>query len=400
MRVLFFTFAYPPLKYPRSIQISRLTRYSRHTISIVCGDEASPKDPTILPAIEASAPRVTRYWRPGRLRFDPRRFVEARATPDVYRRWAAETAADVLRKGMLSPDDVLVTFGQPMSDHLAGLELKRRVGVRWVAHFSDPWAANPYHQQSTSRRRRNAALERSVIESADLVLFTSEETANITMRAYPPAWRERVGILPHAFDPAMYAGDSSLADGRIVVRSLGNFYEPRTPEPLLRAVAALEHARPDVAARLSVELIGNFPRSFANSPELRSLEPGRARLVPAVAYAESLRLMRAASVLVVIDAAFEQSVFLPSKLIDYVGAGRPILGITPSGTSARVIQRLGGRVAHPADTDGICTALAELIDDTSGMPGDVVWGAPDVRAEYDARSVVARFDTFIDSVRA
>jgi hypothetical protein len=43
-----------------------------------------------------------------------------------------------------------------------------------------------------------------------------------------------------------------------------------------------------------------------------------------VGYQESLKLMSEADALLVIDAPADQSVFLPSKLIDYIGAGRPI----------------------------------------------------------------------------
>jgi hypothetical protein len=66
-----------------------------------------------------------------------------------------------------------------------------------------------------------------------------------------------------------------------------------------------------------------------------------------VDYKTSLALMESADLLLVIDAPFDQSVFLPSKLVDYIGAQRPIFAITPPGTSAKLVSDLGGMVAHP-----------------------------------------------------
>ena len=42
-------------------------------------------------------------------------------------------------------------------------------------------------------------------------------------------------------------------------------------------------------------------------------------------FAESARRAAAADVLLVIDAPADESLFLPSKLIDYLPAGKPIL---------------------------------------------------------------------------
>lgn len=39
----------------------------------------------------------------------------------------------------------------------------------------------------------------------------------------------------------------------------------------------------------------------------------------------------------------------PSKLIDYLGANRPIFGITPSGAAAGILEAAGESVAVPSD---------------------------------------------------
>jgi hypothetical protein len=112
---------------------------------------------------------------------------------------------------------------------------------------------------------------------------------------------------------------------------------------------------------VEVELIGSIPAQFRDSAALHSLPPHTVRLMPPVDYKTSLALMQSADLLLNIDAPSEISVFLPSKLVDYIGAGRPILGITPPGTASRVIRELGGWLADPSDPEAIASTLESAL---------------------------------------
>jgi hypothetical protein len=72
--------------------------------------------------------------------------------------------------------------------------------------------------------------------------------------------------------------------------------------------------------------------------------------------------MQEADVLVVIDANFKKNIFLPSKLIEYIAARRPILGITPPGASMRIIKEAGGWAVEPENAGKIKQVLLEIIE--------------------------------------
>ena len=80
-----------------------------------------------------------------------------------------------------------------------------------------------------------------------------------------------------------------------------------------------------------------------------------------VDYRASLRLMPQADALLLIDAALSESPFFPSKLADYLGAGRPILGLTPDGTAADLLRAYGAPVAHPDDQGAVIDCLCALL---------------------------------------
>jgi glycosyltransferase involved in cell wall biosynthesis len=293
-----------------------------------------------------------------------------------------------------SADDVLVTFGQPMVDHLAGLVVKRRAGVRWIAHFSDPWADNPFDPKANTKRH----LERSVVEAADRVILTSEETADLVMSKYPESFRRKVSVLPHSFDPRVYP-DVQPSGPFIVVRYLGNLFAGRGPDALLQALTIMQNRSPAVLEKVRFEFIGDTAEAARNHALLSCLPSQCVRFLPKVSHADAMALMTSADLLLNIDAPANVSVFLPSKLVEYVGAERPIFGITPEGTAKRLIEDIGGWTADPMNISQIADNLAKALSNVTRFRG-TKWGNEHVRRRYAASNVAAAFEDIVDVVVA
>jgi len=282
--------------------------------------------------------------------------------PDATRVWVARAAHAAGRLASAGECAGLITFAQPWSDHLVGLRVSRATGLPWVAHFSDPWVDSPYatgRQRSIWRR-----MEEDVIRQASAVVFVTAETADLVMAKYPDDWRQKVSVVPHGFEPRL-AGKTVQSVSRLPPMRLvytGRFYDGlRTPMPLLRALAELNTREP-LAGVLEVLFVG--PRVDRFEREAAGLGiTGFVRFRDRVPYAEAAEVAAEADVLLVIDAPSDgPSVFLPSKLIDYLAFGKPILGVTPEpGATARLLRRLECPVAPPEDVSAISAALADLV---------------------------------------
>lgn len=379
------------MPYPRATQVARLAAHTKsRPLEVYCltpsGDRrVRSRDPSSgidLVRIPRSLPtRVVERI------FDERRHRTLQEY-DVRYFWWRLAARHIIR-ARPSNADVLVTFGQPMIDHLAGLRIKRKTGVRWVAHFSDPWADNPLDPKAKDW----LASEAAVLQAADLAVFTSQETVDLIYAKHPDAWRAKARVLPHAYDASLYP-EAGGKNGHVTVRYLGNLFAGRGPEPLFEALAILQSRSPELLPRVRFEFIGEAPTDLRNSPLLSRLPPQCVKFLPKVGYLQSLALAKSADLLLNIDAPATTSVFLPSKLIDYIGAGRPIFGITPAGTAARLIQSLGGWVADPTQPEQIANQLSMALAYVEQRRVES-WGNAAVRMTYEANAVATSFEDMI-----
>lgn len=398
--VLLVTFAFPPTAAPEAfLGAKRLGALPHHAVDVVCA--AAPpswnegRDTSLDDYVAQRFRTVVRVPPATGLTRAPR--AARLLVPDPYRAFVRPAVRAALALAEEAEYAAVVTWSQWHSAHLAGLELKRRLGLPWLAHLSDPWLDNPFEPLGGLRRRRSAALERRVFCSADRLLFTSEHAIDVSTRRYPPSWRAKATALPHAYDRSLYDDADPAAGDRIVVRYVGAFYGRRTPDPLLRALGDVLRQDPALASRLRVEVVGFVQDGIVDADALAALPEGVFLVVPPVPYVDSLRLMRESHGLVLVDAPAARSPFLPSKLIDYIGAGRPIAALTPPGPAADVTRAIGGFVADPGDANACADALRLLVGAAaSGRP----FGDPAVRARYDVTEVGAAMDELVRDASA
>lgn len=405
-KVLAVSFSYPPKQEPRAIQVSRLLKYLKADTVLVCeGNGAEIVESAGLGDVESflqQTLRVPLTTSPGRDLLDrlSRRVylpVWSR-TPDQLGPWkkpVVRTIERFMRTNRYQPD-VLVTFAFPLIDNIIGLELKRRLQLPWLAHFSDPWVDSPFRTDDPLTKALNARLEQNVIERADRLVFTSGETAELVMQKYAPALREKVRIVPHAYEPQLFQTFTNHDHDRLVIRYLGDLYQSRTPEPLFQALEILWTTEPELLQKFRFEIVGDVHELNLEQMGLSQLPDGLVVFRPRVNYCESLSMMTSAAGLMVIDAPVpsnSKSVFLPSKLIEYVGADRPIIGLTPPGTAAYLISRLGGWVADPGSAKQVAEVVREFLSFVWENRHDLEagWGRSEVREEFEAKAVAEKF---------
>jgi glycosyltransferase involved in cell wall biosynthesis len=181
------------------------------------------------------------------------------------------------------------------------------------------------------------------------------------MKKYPANWREKAFYLPHCYDEDSYDDALRPAADRYVIRSIGTLYGNRSPEPLYEAIERIARENSSLLEGVTIEFAGYIH----GGTDAVNLYPNARRIIKFVGlvpHSEAIRLMKTAHCLLVIDAPADLSVFFPSKLVEYMGAGRFILALSPQGASARIVKEAGGMVANPTDVDQIAASLKKVLE--------------------------------------
>ena len=371
-RLLAISWEMPPLSGPRAVQVTR-TLVALGALGwrsrVVCFGPRSERyqQDYRIPVEKSSNGAVTRLPVPS-----PEEWLFFRALwrlcpplkhqPDEKRVWLPAALAAARQALADEPADVIVSFAQPWTDHLVAQRLHRETGLPWVAHFSDPWVDSPYMSAGAWARRTAAAQESAVIAEASRVVFVNRFMRDRVMAKYPADWMARARVVTQGFAPAD-AVPVPPASGVLRLVYTGRFYSGiRTPDRFLDALASIHRVRP-LDGRLSVELVGGDMAEYerrVGDLRLGALVRFTGRVDPMAARARAA----GADALLIIDAPSKgPSLFLPSKLVDYLPLRKPVLGLTPRpGPSADLLDALAYPVVDPLDVAAIAAAIERLVE--------------------------------------
>jgi hypothetical protein len=284
--------------------------------------------------------------------------------------------------------------GQPWSSLLAASRVSQATGLPLLAYFSDPWydSLGLNRRPDPLSRALHRRWEAQVVGRAAKVIFPCQDLADLVMAKYPQQQRDKVRIIPHSYDPARYPAFAPDEQGIKYVRFLGSFYQRLTPLPFLRGLAKALEMAPAAFGRVRFQFIGPDAAYFQDAPELRALPAGLVSLLPPVNYQESLDLMAASHALLLIDPEIPFCPLLLSKLVDYLGADRPLCGVCTQGNTQRLLAELGGWNAPFQDPEAVARMLLRVAE----APSLPVQLDQTVRAAYAVQAVAARFQAILD----
>lgn len=265
--------------------------------------------------------------------------------------------------------DIVFSFSNPQASNVLGAYIKKRLGIPFAAHFSDPYYDNPYNTYGRRAAKHVLKTEQFIIEQSDGIVFVNDTLRDLVMRKYAPSLRIKTAVIPHCFDRALYPpADCGRTAAPFIISHIGAFYRLRTPEPLFQALALMKKRLPRLEDSLTVRLIGgvNDYAKYGGSELERLIRhyylEKIVEVLPVMNYKDSLGAMVQSDCLLVIDSDIPGSPFLPSKLIDYIGSGKTIVGITPPDSPThRVLQELGARSFQHQQAAEIADYLEALV---------------------------------------
>lgn len=262
--------------------------------------------------------------------------------PESCRLWAMRVFA--MARGGVSGYDRVIAFVFPPSVLLSG-SIPGLVDNRWVFDMQEsvsPQYAlyprrSPLQKLLTPRLRRAEGL---TLHRAGKVVFTAETNRNayIEEELVPP---ERTELIPHFFDARVFS-EPGIVSGDFTIGYFGYFdlRGVRTPETFLRALHGFLVKRPEAREKTRFLFHGSWLPAHNTMLDKLGLWDV-AQIKSSVPLDEYLELVKSCPVLLLLTAA-KLNLFMPSKVVEYLGASRPILAFVPPDSEvAGVLKRSG-----------------------------------------------------------
>ncbi len=397
-RLLILCYFYPPLAGGGVHRVLGFTRYlPAHgwACTVVCagGEDYWVRDETLVrevpagteviraPGGSALAALLRLGGGRGAARRSRRAFAGLRALsdwwllPDSYAGWAGRAAGAAARRIARGGVHAILSSSPPDSAHLAGLTLRRRFRLPWIADFRDPWVGLQFRTPPTRwHRARQAAMERSVLSSADLVLAASHTHADdlrrrscATGEADAVTLPGRLEHLPNGYEPSAGAEPAPSAPAAHIDPAHADFFTlvftgtlsqmPDT-DVFLESLHDLFARRPEARRRVRAHLAGPFEGSHADRAIALGLT-GIVRFTGPLAHEESRALQHRADLLLLWRPRGPgYRTMVPGKLYEYLDAGGPVLAMLDEhDEAAALVRRAGGEVVPPGDRAPMTDAI-------------------------------------------
>lgn len=285
--------------------------------------------------------------------------------PDIHRRWANRARDRFMALDRQSPFDAVFTTSAPWSTHVAGLALKRRTGVPWVADFRDPWTQNyEYRQPLKSMRPWDRRIEAEVYRQADVVVLNTLGNYEALLRDFDvdPG---RCVVLPNGYDDEDFAGVrvEPWRDGQIHLLYLGGLRGDWFEGPFYQALAVLRERAPDLGERLQVDFVGverPVGAVFDSADGARSCVFHGFRPQSEV----PSWLAKSHATLLLLPPSELPLGWVPQKFFLYLRAGKPVFAACPGGSVKTIGEATCGvTIAQPGDPEAMACALITFVRD-------------------------------------
>ncbi len=293
--------------------------------------------------------------------------------PDFsYITWGWLAEKQIIKSLKNNHYDYIDSLGMPHSSHLLALKLKRKTGLPWIARFYDPWIDNQFMSYKFDYyRKMNERMERSVTESADIIIHNNEHIAEVWRKRYGSKIADKIIVLPMIFnwEKIQSYTPKNHIDGRLVISHIGNLFGVRTAHYFILGIYDFISRNPELRDCIRVNMIGLVPDIDLDEIKKLKLEdifftPGRLSENDCHDYFVESDLY------ISIDGEGTLDLNYPSKLLKYFYYRKPILGLTlENSVVAEELDRSGNYHVLYSDVKSISIFLERAFFNYNSLIG-------------------------------
>jgi len=258
--------------------------------------------------------------------------------------------------------DVINSVNNPPQLHIIGLLAHIFTNKPWLVEYRDPLANNPDLNPNSLSNKSRKVLERIILYKADQVVWGNGIQLN---QEYFDkfGWinTNKITRLPFlGFDEELFHGEKNNENEKFTLTYAGSFYQDLIePYSLLEGIS--EYCE-KYAKDIRMCFYGDWDREYQKMVDSMGLNDivETNEFVP---HEDIIPILEESDICVHIGGTnTKNKLSVPSKIWDYMGAGRPILAVVdPEFRVANFLQDNNlGIPVHPDDSTGIAAAIDKI----------------------------------------
>lgn len=261
--------------------------------------------------------------------------------PDARVFWVRSSVNYLTKYLKTNKVDALITTGPPHSLHLIGLELKNRLGLKWLADFRDPWSKwDVLEQLKLSKRslKSHQKLEHSVLAGADQIITVSPSLKS----SLEELGAFKVEVITNGYDIETKEKKRELPE-KFRISHIGLLNLGRNPQLLWEVLNELVDELPEFANKLEIFLSGTVEESVVES--IKSQQNLQESYINSgyLTHKQVIDAYDKSSVLLLlVNNTSNASWILPGKMFEYLAENKPILSLGKSNSDASDLLKDAG----------------------------------------------------------
>jgi glycosyltransferase involved in cell wall biosynthesis len=230
----------------------------------------------------------------------------------------------------------IITTGPPHSMHLIGLGLKKKLNIKWVADFRDPWTEIDYfHQLPLTKwaRKKHFKQERLVLKNADTVVVVGD-----TMKTNYEKISKNIVTITNGYD-TFRTEESFKLDEKFSLTHIGLMNSDRNPAILWEVLSDICKGNELFKNDLLIKLVGSVDDSVKQLITKYNLY-NNVNYISYLPHNEVLKFQKNSQILLLaVNNVPSAKGIITGKIFEYLNAKRPILAIAPlDGDLAKIIH--------------------------------------------------------------
>ncbi len=278
-------------------------------------------------------------------------------------RWASHAFDYSVKLHARNKYNIVISRALPDAAHLAALNFSRRMKIPWIANWNDPPGdKNPPpggKGPEASLGFFHDRLLKNVARHAHWITFPSERMRKYMCRCLGGSILNKSSAIPHVARK-WSSNSEQTKNADFTLCHAGNLYSIRNPYKLFKALKKCRD-NSENGSNIIIDVIGIENVDLKETADKYGVA-GSLHFTGPMTYTDTLKHLEKCDVLVVIEAPYDEGIYLPSKFVDYVQTGKPILVVSPAhSTLADILFQHGGGLAADCQSDeDIVRNLTEL----------------------------------------